>query len=141
MRLSLFKPLVCIMLKCLPQPWTTHSNNGHASYFAEAPCFLEHGPSTAKMDTPTPSQKCPASPPLNTEARQPVARVGSISPPRVLHSAPTHPPPQRKKMSPRHYSLGDKNTIVTQPSTYVPTISQSWLCRTNGSIICEHGIC
>ena len=76
-------------------------------------------------------QKRPASLPLNVEAHQPIARVGSISLPRVLHLAPT--PPKEKKCPPDiiHW---------TQPSTYVPTISQSWLCRTSGSIICVHGI-
>ena len=34
------KPFGCLLLKCLPWTWTTHSNNGHANYFVEAPCFL-----------------------------------------------------------------------------------------------------
>ena len=41
------------------------------------------------MDTPATLRKRPASSPLNAEARQPPASVGSISPPRVLRSAPT----------------------------------------------------
>ena len=52
------------------------------------------------MDTPATSRKRPASSPLNDEARQPTARIGNISPPRVLlsatpralRSAPTLPP-------------------------------------------------
>ena len=40
LRLSLFKPLGCLLLKCLPRTRTARSNDGHASYFAEAPCFL-----------------------------------------------------------------------------------------------------
>ena len=39
------------------------------------------------MDTPSTSQKHPASLPLIPEARQTVACVGSISPPHVLRSA------------------------------------------------------
>jgi len=36
----LFKPLGYLPLKCLQQTWTTRINDGHASYFAKAPCFL-----------------------------------------------------------------------------------------------------
>ena len=41
------------------------------------------------MDTPATSWKRPASSPLNAEACQPTASVGSISPPRASRSAPT----------------------------------------------------
>ena len=41
------------------------------------------------MDTPATSWKRPAFSPLNTEARQPTASVGSISPPRALLPPPT----------------------------------------------------
>ena len=34
------KPLGCPLLKCLPRTRTARINNGHASYFAEASCFL-----------------------------------------------------------------------------------------------------
>ena len=34
------KPLACLLLKCLPRTRTARSNDGHARYFAEAPCFL-----------------------------------------------------------------------------------------------------
>ena len=37
---SLFKPLCCLLLNSLPRTRTARRNNGHASYFAEAPCFL-----------------------------------------------------------------------------------------------------
>ena len=47
------------------------------------------------MDTPATSRKHPASSALNAEAHQPTASVGSISPPRVLRSAPAPPPPHR----------------------------------------------
>ena len=40
LRLSLFKPLGYLPLKCLPQTWTARINDRHTSYFAEAPCFL-----------------------------------------------------------------------------------------------------
>ena len=40
LRSSLFKPLGCLLLRCLPRMQTTRSNDEHASYFAEAPCFL-----------------------------------------------------------------------------------------------------
>ena len=45
------------------------------------------------MDMPATSRKRPASSPLNAEARQPTTSIGSISPPRVLRSAPTSPSP------------------------------------------------
>ena len=32
------KPLCCLLLNCLPRTRTACSNDGHASYFAEAPC-------------------------------------------------------------------------------------------------------
>ena len=35
---SLFKPLGCLLLKCLPR--TARSNDGQASYFTEVLCFL-----------------------------------------------------------------------------------------------------
>ena len=41
------------------------------------------------MDTPATSRKRPASSPLNAEARQPTASVGSISPPRAWPPHPT----------------------------------------------------
>ena len=50
------------------------------------------------MDMPAITQKCPASSPLNTEAHQPTASIGSISMPHLLHSAPT----------PTHPSQNDK---------------------------------
>ena len=65
LRLSLFEPLRCLLLS------------------------VYRGPPAATMDTPTTSRKRPASSPLNAEARQPPASVGSISPPRVLRSALT----------------------------------------------------
>ena len=34
------KPLGCLLLKCLLRTRTTRSNDGHASYFTEAHCFL-----------------------------------------------------------------------------------------------------
>ena len=40
LRLSHFKPFGCLLLKCLPQAQTTCSNDRHASYFAQAPCFF-----------------------------------------------------------------------------------------------------
>ena len=40
LRSSLFKPLGCLPLKCLPQTRTARINDGHASYFTEVPCFL-----------------------------------------------------------------------------------------------------
>ena len=44
------------------------------------------------MDTPSTSRKRPASSSLIPEARQHDGSVGSISPPRVLHSTPSpHP--------------------------------------------------
>ena len=42
LRLSLSKPLGCLLLKCLPQMRTTRSNDGCARYLAEVPCFLTH---------------------------------------------------------------------------------------------------
>ena len=39
LRLSLL-PFGCLLLKCLPQTQTACSNDGHASYFVHAPCFL-----------------------------------------------------------------------------------------------------
>ena len=42
---SSFKPLGCLLLNCLPRTRTSCSNDGHGSYFAEAPCF----PSTLKL--------------------------------------------------------------------------------------------
>ena len=41
------------------------------------------------MDTPATLWKCPTFLPLNTEARQPTASIGSISLPRALRSPPT----------------------------------------------------
>ena len=41
------------------------------------------------MDMPATSQKCPASSLLNTEARQPIASIGSISPPHAQSPTPT----------------------------------------------------
>ena len=34
------KPLGCLPLKCLLRTRTAHINDGHTSFFAEAPCFL-----------------------------------------------------------------------------------------------------
>ena len=60
---SLFKPLGCLLLNCLPRTRTARSNDGHAAA----------------------SQKFPACSPL----RQPTASVGSISQPCVVRSALT----------------------------------------------------
>ena len=65
LRLSLFMSLGCLLLKCLPR----------------------RGPPASTMDTQATSRKCPASSPLNAEAHQPTASIGSISLPRVLCSA------------------------------------------------------
>ena len=40
LRLSLFKSLSCLPLKCLPQTRTGGINDEQASYFVEASCFL-----------------------------------------------------------------------------------------------------
>ena len=56
------------------------------SYFCFPPAGSERRPPAATMDMPTTSRKHPASSPLNPEAQQPIAHVGSISPPRVLCS-------------------------------------------------------
>ena len=37
---SLFKPLSYLLFKFILQMQTAHSNDGHVSYFAEAPCIL-----------------------------------------------------------------------------------------------------
>ena len=66
------------------------------------------------MDMPTPSQKRPASLPLNVEAHQPIARVGSISLPRVLRLAPT--PPQKKKNVPQTLFTGLNQAHMCQQS-------------------------
>ena len=79
---SLFKPLGCLLLNCLPRTRTARSNDGHAAA----------------------SRKFPACSPLNAEARQPTASVGSISQPRVLRSAPT---PRRNS-----YTVGFKVCMV-----------------------------
>ena len=36
----IIKSLSRLLLKCLPRTWTARSNDVHASYLAEAPCFL-----------------------------------------------------------------------------------------------------
>ena len=47
LRWSLFKPVGCLSLKCLPQTRTARIKDRHASYFTEVPCFL--GPLTLKL--------------------------------------------------------------------------------------------
>ena len=59
---------------CLPQMRNAHRND----------------------DTPTTSRKRPVSLPLNAKARQPTTSIGSISPPRILRSAPTPSFPSSK---------------------------------------------
>ena len=63
LRLSLYKSLSCLLLKCLPWTRTARSNDGHASYFAEAPCFLD---------------------PQRWSSAAYRSNIGSISPPCVL---------------------------------------------------------
>ena len=66
--IKLFKPLRCLLLKCLSQK-------------------AERGPPATTMDVPVTLRKCPAFSPFMAEARQPITSFGSISLLRILRSA------------------------------------------------------
>ena len=81
----LFKPLGCLLLECLPRTRTARINDGHASYFAGAPCFL--APQSWSSSTWSP-------PPTNNEVmlygkrgrnRERNCRIPRISPPAFLY--------------------------------------------------------
>ena len=71
------------------------------------------------MDTLTPSRKRPASSPLNAEARQPIARVGSISPPRVGNISPPRASRSAPLPLPSQKSLKLGMVIIVVPSILV----------------------
>ena len=77
---------------CAPYPPYVHHTSTSCDKCSQAiPIFCCSSASvySATMDMPATLWKCPASLPLTAEARQSSASVGSISPPRILRSAPT----------------------------------------------------